>query len=99
MNEMNQGNGSVGTGILLAAAAGAVVGAGVALLFAPCSGVETRDWLARRTRELKAGTTSAIEHGKQAMRRTASEIERGVAEIGRDVTDASPRGPSGSMRG
>jgi gas vesicle protein len=81
MNELtNQGNGSGGSGILLAMAAGAVVGAGVALLFAPCSGVETRDWLARRSREIKAGTTSAIERGKQAIQRTASEIRNDVAQ-------------------
>lgn len=114
MNEMNQGNGSAATGILVAAAAGAVLGAGVALLFAPCSGAETREWLGRRSRDLKESTTSAIEHGKQALRRTAkevgrtanevgrtaTEIGRDVAEIGRDVADASSGlGPSGSMRG
>jgi len=90
MNEMNQGNGS--TGILMALAAGAVVGAGVALLFAPCSGAETRDWLARRSREVKDGTTSAIERGKEAIRRTATEIGRDVAEA------TSGLGSSGPMR-
>jgi gas vesicle protein len=93
MNEMNQGNGSGGTGILMAVAAGAIVGAGVALLFAPCSGVETRDWLARRSRALKAGTTTAIERGKQAIRRTASEIGNDMAEA------ASSLGSSDSIRG
>lgn len=93
MNEMNKGNGPGGTGILLAAVAGAVVGAGVALLFAPCSGAETRDWLARRSRDLKADTTSAIERGKQAIRRTATEIGHEVVEA------SSGLGPSGPMRG
>jgi gas vesicle protein len=81
MSEMSyEGNGSGGTGILLAAAAGAIVGAGVALLFAPCSGAETRDWLARRSQAIKAGTTSAIERGKQAIQRTANEIRSDVAQ-------------------
>jgi gas vesicle protein len=80
MSEMNQSNGSSGTGILLAAAVGAVLGAGVALLFAPCSGAETRDWLARRSREVKAGATSAMQRGKEAIRRSGSEISRGIAE-------------------
>jgi gas vesicle protein len=92
MNEMNQGNGSGGTGILMAVAAGAIVGAGVALLFAPCSGVETRDWLARRSRALKEGTTSAIERGKQAIRRTGSEIRS-------DVAQAAGLGSPDPMRG
>lgn len=89
---MNQGNGSAGTGILMAVAAGAVVGAGVALLLAPCSGAETRQWLARRSRDLKAGTTSALERGKHAFRRTASEIGRDVAEA------SSGFDSSGAMR-
>ena len=59
---------------------GAVLGAGVALLFAPCSGAETRDWLARRSREVKSGATSAIQRGKEAIRRTGSEISRDIAE-------------------
>jgi gas vesicle protein len=81
MSEMSyEGNGSGGTGILLAAAVGAIVGAGVALLFAPCSGAETRDWLARRSQAIKAGTTSAIERGKQAIQRTANEIRSDVAQ-------------------
>jgi len=80
MSEINQGNGSTGTGILLAAAAGAVVGAGVALLFAPCSGAETRDWLARRGRDVKARATGAIDRGKEAIRRAGSEMGREVAE-------------------
>ena len=81
MSEMTyEGNGSGGTGILLAVAAGAIIGAGVALLFAPCSGAETRDWLARRSRAIKAGTTSAIERGKQAIQRTANEIRSDVAQ-------------------
>jgi gas vesicle protein len=63
-------------GILVAAALGAAVGAGVALLFAPCSGKETRDWLAHRTRELKDRTTNAFEQGKDSMRRAVKEIGR-----------------------
>lgn len=73
MSDINQGN---GTGILVAAFFGAVVGAGVALLLAPCSGKETRDWLAHRTREIKDKTTTAFEQGKDSMRRAVKEIGR-----------------------
>ncbi len=73
MSEINQGSGK---GILVAAVVGAAVGAGIALLFAPCSGKETRGWLAHRTREIKDRTTSAVEHGKEAIRRAARDIGR-----------------------
>lgn len=86
MKSPNQDNGSTGTMILLAAtaaAAGAAVGMGVALLFAPCSGAETRDWLARRSREVEADAKSATKRGKRAVRRTATEIGRHVAATAR----------------
>jgi len=73
MSDMNQGSGK---GILVAAVVGAAVGAGVALLFAPCSGTETRGWLAHRTRDIKDRTTSAFEQGKESIRRAAKEIGR-----------------------
>ena len=71
MSDINQGN---GTGVVVAAVLGAVVGAGVALLLAPCSGKESRAWLTHRTQELKQRTTNAIEQGKEAIRRGAREI-------------------------
>lgn len=73
MSDNNPGNGS---GILVAAVVGAAVGAGIALLLAPCSGKETRDWLAHRTGELKKRTTNAFEQGKDSIRRAAKEIGR-----------------------
>lgn len=73
MSDVNQGS---ATGILMAAVVGAAVGAGVALLFAPWSGKETRGWLAHRTREIKVRTTNALEQGKDAVRRAAKEIGR-----------------------
>ena len=78
MIDNNQGNGS---GILVAAMVGAAVGAGVALLFAPCTGKETRNWLSQRTGELKSRTASAFEQGKESIRRAAKEIGR-EAETG-----------------
>jgi gas vesicle protein len=45
-------NDSVGGGaVLLAFVAGAVTGAAVALLFAPATGEETRDYIGQRARE------------------------------------------------
>ena len=73
MSDNTSGN---GRGILVAAMVGAAVGAGVALLFAPCSGKETRGWLADKTQELKGRTTDVYEQGKASIRRAAKEIGR-----------------------
>jgi gas vesicle protein len=56
---------------MLAAVAGAAVGAGVALLFAPRSGKETRGWLAQKTRKVQQTTMSAYAQGKDAIQRAA----------------------------
>jgi gas vesicle protein len=73
MKEITPGN--VGS-LFVAAAVGAAVGAGAALLLAPCSGKETRGWLADRTRQLKNRTTNAFEVGKEATRRAAAELTK-----------------------
>ena len=74
---MNENNPSSGTGIMVAAVVGALVGAGVALLFAPGAGKETRGWLAHRTRKLKESTINAYMLSKDAVQRTAKEISDG----------------------
>ena len=78
MSENTQGNGS---GMLMAVMVGAAVGAGVALLFAPCSGKETRDWLSQRTGELKTRTTNAFEQGKESVRRAAKDLARDAESV------------------
>jgi gas vesicle protein len=59
--------------LLMAAMAGAAVGAGVALLLAPCSGKETRGWLMDKTRAIKDRTAQALEQGKLAALKVARE--------------------------
>ena len=60
-------NGS-GNTLLMGLVVGAVVGAGLALLYAPCAGKDTREWLARKSKELKERTETAYEEAKAAMR-------------------------------
>ena len=50
-----------GKGVLVAAIVGAAVGAGVALLFAPCSGKETRGWLASQRKSMTRSNTQLVE--------------------------------------
>ena len=53
--------------IIVAALAGAVIGAGVALLVAPASGKETRGMIADKFGEAKDATKEAIGNAKDAI--------------------------------
>ena len=79
MSDINQGR---GTELVVAAVIGAAVGAGVALLFAPCSGKETRGWLARKGRDLQDRTMTAFEDGKDAAIRAAQDLGRNLDRPG-----------------
>lgn len=69
--------------IVLAALGGAVIGAGLALLFAPASGKETREKIAKKAEEAKdavaesiksigSKANEAIEKGKEAVKNQTS---------------------------
>lgn len=62
-----------GMGTMMAMLTGAAIGAGVALLFAPKSGKDTREWLAHRTRTLKDTTTRAYAQGMDAIQRATKD--------------------------
>ena len=67
--------------VLLAFILGLVSGAAVAMLYAPASGRETREYLGERAREGRERATEIAEKGRQALgqgRETlANAIERG----------------------
>ncbi len=67
--------------VLLAFILGLVSGAAVAMLYAPASGRETREYLGERAREGRERATEIAERGRQALgqgRETlANAIERG----------------------
>lgn len=64
---------------------GASIGAVVALLFAPKSGAETRDYLARKAAESKDLMATKFEEG----RRYAEETGKRVGEAGSSFIDRS----------
>jgi len=74
-------------GILAAFAVGALVGAGIALLYAPQSGKETRDLLARKTRELKDKAGDALDGAKEMVRGKRDQILAAV-EAGKDAMES-----------
>ena len=78
---MAKEEGSGAGGILLAFILGAVSGAAVALLYAPASGRETRDYLGEKARESKERANEAAERGreiiKQGRETLTTAIDRG----------------------
>lgn len=66
-------NGNAGsnvTGFII----GALVGAGLALMYAPCSGTDMRQWLTRKTKNFQDKTESAFEETKAKVRGEAKYI-------------------------
>lgn len=78
---MSQDNGAGAGSILLAFILGAVSGAAVALLYAPATGRETREYLGEKAGEARARAAEAAARGRDALnqgRETLSTaIERG----------------------
>ena len=56
---------SSGSSVMIAFVIGAVTGAAVALLFAPASGEETREYLSKRAREGKDKARDAMDQGRE----------------------------------
>jgi gas vesicle protein len=79
---MADNDNSIGPGtVMVAFVVGALTGAAVALLFAPASGEETREYLGQRARETKARAQQALDDGRefynQQRQGIASAVERG----------------------
>ena len=77
---MGRDDGGAGS-VLLAFLLGAVSGAAVALLYAPVTGRETREYLSEKAREGRERATDAAEKGRHAISQgretVATAIERG----------------------
>jgi gas vesicle protein len=64
--------------LLVAFVAGAVAGAALALLFAPATGDDTREYLGQRAREGRSKAVTAFEKAKEQYQKAAEEREREV---------------------
>ena len=78
---MARDDGSGAGSVMLAFLIGAVAGAAVALLYAPATGRETREFLAEKAREGADRAKEAAEKGRQAVKEgretLAHAIDRG----------------------
>ena len=63
---------------------GALTGAAVALLFAPASGEETREYLGQKAREGKAKARDAMDQGREYYRNQRDKLVTAV-ERGREA--------------
>ena len=70
--------------ILLAFILGAVSGAAVALLYAPATGRETREFLGEKAREGRERATEATERGRQALNQGRDTLSHAI-ERGREA--------------
>jgi gas vesicle protein len=61
---MSDGQGNGGANVLMAFLLGAAAGAGLALLYAPASGADTRRALGQRTREGRDRMVDALRQGR-----------------------------------
>ena len=70
--------------IMVAFVVGALTGAAVALLFAPATGEETREYLGQKAREGKAKAREAMDQGREYYRTQRENLVTAV-ERGRDA--------------
>jgi gas vesicle protein len=87
----------VGAGsVLLAFIAGAVAGAAVALIFAPASGEETREYLGERAREGRERAAQAARQGRELLNRQRETIATAI-ERGRDAYQSARESAAGGQ--
>jgi gas vesicle protein len=71
-------------GVMVAFVIGALTGAAVALLFAPATGEETREFLGQKAREGKAKAREAMDQGRDYYARNRENLVTAV-ERGREA--------------
>lgn len=81
---MARDDGAGAGSVLLAFILGAVSGAAVALLYAPATGRETREYLGEKAREGREKAAEATERGRQALNQSRETLAHAV-ERGREA--------------
>lgn len=79
-------------GLLVAFVAGAAVGAAVALLFAPATGDETRQYLNQRARESRDRAAEAARQGREALNRQRDNLTTAFERAREQYKAGAPEG-------
>ena len=90
---MARDDGAGAGSVLLAFLVGAVAGAAVALLYAPATGAETREFLGEKAREGRDRAVEAAERGRQAVKEGRENVKTAI-ERGRDAFQQARSGDS-----
>ena len=88
---MSNDRGITPGGVLVAFIAGAAVGAAVALLFAPASGEETREYIGQRAREGRDRAAEAARQGRDILNRQRDNITSAFERVRDQQRSAAPR--------
>jgi gas vesicle protein len=91
-NDNTTGGGTV----MLAFLMGALAGAAVALLFAPASGEETREYLGQKAREGRARAREAVDQGREVYQRQRDHLVSAVDRGREAFQQARTQGDSGA---
>lgn len=83
---------------MLAFLVGAVAGAAVALLYAPATGRETREFLGEKAREGRDRANEAAMKGREAVNRSRESVASAI-ERGREAYQQARSGASTSREG
>jgi gas vesicle protein len=88
---MANNDGITPSALLLAFMTGAAVGAAVALLFAPASGEETRDYLGQRAKDGRERASEAARQGREILNRQRENLQTAF-DRAREQYQAATRG-------
>jgi gas vesicle protein len=75
---MARDDGAGAGSVLLAFLVGAVAGAAVALLYAPATGAETREFLGEKAREGRDRAVKAAERGRQVVKEGRENVKTAI---------------------
>jgi len=95
---MSTGNGAGAGSVMLAFLVGAVAGAAVALLYAPATGRETREFLGDKAREGRDRAADAAARGREAVNRSRETLLTAI-ERGREAYEQAKSGTPTSREG
>jgi gas vesicle protein len=95
---MSTGNGGGAGNVMLAFLVGAVAGAAVALLYAPATGRETRDFLGEKAREGRDRAAEAAARGREVVNRSRDTVATAI-ERGREAYEQAKSGAVKSREG